>query len=191
MLMIHGWMGDENSMWVLANSLPRSTTVIAPRGPIGVPEGGFSWREIKVGTWGKASMDELIPMAKRLMAFVKDWSQDHQLSISKVDVMGFSQGAAMTYAIFLEYPERIRKAAALAGFIPDGGEMWLSREKMRGKSIFITHGRADRTIPVDQARKAVKILNDAGAEVVYCESGSGHKVGRECMGEMKKYFADL
>lgn len=191
MLMIHGWMGDENSMWVLAHNLPADFTVLAPRGPIQVPDGGFSWRQIKPGTWGKATMDELVPMVNRLTKFVDEWAEENRISIPQFDVMGFSQGAAMAYAMFLTYPERIRRVAALAGFIPIGGKNWLSKGKMVGKSIFISHGRADDKIPVAQARFAVNSLKEAGAEVVYCETNTGHKVSRECMGEMKKYFANF
>jgi phospholipase/carboxylesterase len=189
MLMIHGWMGDENSMWIFANHLPTNYTVIAPRGPIQAPEGGYSWREIKPGTWGKASMNELVPMVDRLIHLVDEWAEENGINGSPFDVMGFSQGAAMAYAIFLSRPERVRRAAALAGFIPEGGQAFLSDGNMTGKSIFISHGRADEAIPIEQARSALKMLKDAGVDVNYCESDMGHKVSRECMTEIKKYFA--
>ena len=33
MLLLHGWTGDENSMWAFARDLPASAWLIAPRAP--------------------------------------------------------------------------------------------------------------------------------------------------------------
>src|SRR5512143_3327901 len=43
-LMLHGWTGDENSMWVFASRLPENCWLVAPRAPYLSPLGGFSWR---------------------------------------------------------------------------------------------------------------------------------------------------
>jgi phospholipase/carboxylesterase len=37
-------------MWILANHLSKRFTLMAPRAPFSVPDGGFSWREIEPGT---------------------------------------------------------------------------------------------------------------------------------------------
>ncbi len=73
--------------------------------------------------------------------------------------------------------------AALSGFIPEHAEEMLTSKKFSGKSIFITHGRKDELIQVEQARRAAALLTSAGAQVVYCESDAGHKVSVECLKE--------
>ncbi len=191
MVLIHGWKGDENSMWLLSQNLPSTYTIIAPRGPFSVPEGGYSWREIKPGTWGKASMEELLPVAENLLKFVEEWTQSMGTQSQQFDVMGFSQGAAMTYTLAISHPERIGRMAALAGFIPENAEGLLYPESFRGKPIFISHGRADNMIPVEQARTAVKVLEKAGAKVIYCESDASHKVSKDCLVAMNNYFRNF
>ena len=45
LLLLHGWTGDENSMWVFARNFPRAAWMLAPRAPFLAPSGGYSWRE--------------------------------------------------------------------------------------------------------------------------------------------------
>ena len=188
LILIHGWMGDENSMWVLARKLASDRTILAPRGPVAVPEGGYSWREVKPGTWGNATMEDLRPAAEDLLAFVDEWSASALIDVNQFDLMGFSQGAAMAYTLALLYPQRIRKMAALSGFIPEGGDAFLFRHQFEGKPVFVSHGRMDKMIPVEQARKAVAWLEGADARVTYCESETGHKASKECLKEMERFF---
>jgi phospholipase/carboxylesterase len=191
LVLIHGWMGDENSMWVLARKLSPKYEIIAPRGPFPVAEGGYSWREIRPGTWGMSSLDDLRPAAEALMAFVEDYSASVGNDAGQFDLMGFSQGAGMAYTLVLLFPERIRRMAVLSGFMPENGETLLTAQELSGKMIFITHGRQDELIPVEGARKAAILLRGAGAQVTYCESDAGHKVSTECLREMEMFLGEF
>jgi phospholipase/carboxylesterase len=188
LILLHGWMGDEKSMWVLANNLPAHYTILAPRAPFPVAEGGFSWREIRPGTWGMAGMDELLPVAQNLLTFIDDWSASYGIPSDQMDLMGFSQGAALTYSLALIQPQRIRRLAALSGFIPLGSESWLTPQRLAGKAVFIAHGRQDDMVPVDQARQASLQLKKMGAQVNYCESDAGHKVSKECLKALESFL---
>lgn len=42
-VMLHGWTGDENSMWIFAPRLPADAILLAPRGLYESPLGGYSW----------------------------------------------------------------------------------------------------------------------------------------------------
>jgi phospholipase/carboxylesterase len=185
---MHGWMGDENSMWVLVRNLSPEIAILSPRGPFPVPEGGYSWREIKPGTWGNASVADLEPAAEALLAFVDEWADSAGVEGNQFDLMGFSQGAAMSYTLALLYPQRVRRLAALSGFIPEGGEALLATHRLTGTPVFVSHGRQDDLIPVDQARKALTQLEKADALVTYCESDTGHKVSKDCLKEMEMFF---
>jgi predicted esterase len=76
--------------------------------------------------------------------------------------------------------------AALSGFLPTGSEVRL--EALEGKRIFIAHGRSDELVPIARAQQAGVLLEKAGAHVTYCESGEGHKVGKECFKGMVTFF---
>jgi predicted esterase len=67
---------------------------------------------------------------------------------------------------------------------PENGESILSPGRLSGISVFLSHGRHDELIPVEQAHRSLKLLKEAGAKLTYCESYTGHKVSKECIKEM-------
>jgi phospholipase/carboxylesterase len=191
LVLLHGWTGDENSMWVFARSFPEQVAVLAPRAPYPAPEGGYTWRVITPGTWGQPMVDDFRPSAEVLLGFVDDWSGSLGLDAHQFDLIGFSQGAALSYMITFLQPNRIRALAALSGFLPNGTDTLLTPQHLTGKPVFVAHGRQDEMISVEMARQSANVLKKSGALVTYCESDGGHKVSKECLGAMEKFFINL
>jgi phospholipase/carboxylesterase len=186
LVMLHGWTGDENSMWFFAHNMPASYSVLMPRAPHTAPEGGYSWREVLPGSWGFPTLDDLRPAAEALIGFLDAWSASSGAPAAVFDVAGFSQGAALAYTLGVLFPERAARLAALAGFLPAGSEVRLGT--LKGKQVFLSHGRSDEIVPVEQARAASRLLSQAGVNVDYCETDGGHKVGKECLKGMVFFF---
>ncbi|MGB7095270.1 MAG: dienelactone hydrolase family protein, partial [Anaerolineales bacterium] len=113
-----------------------------------------------------------------------------ELRSDQFDVMGFSQGAALAYTMVLQCPERINQLAGLSGFLPKGLDKEILGSRLKNKKIFVSHGRADEMVPVDQARIVVQELKSAGSELIYCEEDVGHKLSAGCFRAMDDYFSD-
>ena len=191
LILLHGWTGDENSMGIFARKLSPRFSILAPRAPFTASDAGYSWREMKPGTGGLPTLDDLRPAAESLLAFIDEWAISAGMEARQFDLIGFSQGAAMTYAFTLLYPARVRALAALSGFLPDGAGNLLAARPFTGKPVFISHGRQDDMISVELARKSVALLEGSGVQVTYCESDGGHKVSKECLDEMEAFFARI
>lgn len=187
LLLLHGWTGDENSMWVFARNFPRDAWMLAPRAPFQAPSGGYSWRE-HVET--SASIDDLRASADGLLHFLDGWGVANQVDTDSFDVVGFSQGAAMAGMLALLHPRRVRKLAMLAGFLPHGAQDLLPPSSSFKKQIFVAHGRQDLMISVERARHAVSLFEQAGAQVEYCEADVAHKVSAECLRALAEYLHD-
>ena len=78
--------------------------------------------EPQPNTRGWPSLEDFHSSADALIALVDDYATQNQIDASQFDVIGFSQGAALTNAIALLYPERVRRAGVLAGFLPTESE---------------------------------------------------------------------
>lgn len=189
MVLLHGWTGDENAMWLFAARLPLEFTLLAPRAPHPEPRGGYTWRPVAPETWGLPSLEEFRPAAQDLLAFVDAWSRQAGVEAGSFDLMGFSQGAALAYSLALFYPQRIGRLAALAGFLPEGAAALVPDRPLTGKFIYVAHGRRDEMIPVERARQALDWLERAGAQVTYCEADTGHKVSPDCLRGLDEFFA--
>ncbi len=190
MLLLHGFTGDENSMWVFARDLPSDYWLVAPRAPHFTEPGGFSWRPPQPGTFGRPSLEQLQPSAEALIGLIDAYSASAGIDAKSFDVMGFSQGAAMSNLLAFLYPERIRKTGILAGFVPSGLEQLVSQRPLDGKPFFITHGTKDEMVTIDRARASIALLEQAGARVTYCEDEVGHKVSVVCLRALRDFFAD-
>lgn len=190
LLMLHGWTGDENSMWYFARNIPEQTAILAPRAPYPAPEGGYTWRSVPPGTWGYPTMDDLRPSAEAFLGFIDGWAHSIGLDLPQFDLVGFSQGAAISYVITILHPKFVRSLTVLSGFMPSGADAYLIPNMLDGMPIFVAHGRQDDMVPVEKARKSVNLLEKSGAQVTYCESDGGHKVSKECLGGMEMFLMD-
>jgi phospholipase/carboxylesterase len=190
LLLIHGWTGDENSMWIFAKDLSSDYWMVAPRAPHPAQPGGYSWRPLQPGNFGWPSLEMLKPAADELISFVDAYSSSVRVDAKQFDVMGFSQGAAMSNVLALLYPHRIRKAGILAGFVPSGLEEVIAARPLAGKPFFVAHGTQDEMVPVDRSRASIELLEQAGAQVTYCEDEVGHKVSASCLRALKEFFKD-
>jgi phospholipase/carboxylesterase len=190
LLLIHGLTGDENSMWVFARNLPENYWMVAPRAPNPAEPSGYSWRLPQFENMDKVNLDLLQSAAEVLLQLVDEYSASVGIDVSTLDVMGFSQGAAMSNVLAFLYPARIRKVGILAGFVPSGLESLVSQRPVDGKPFFVTHGTKDEMITVDRARASVALLEQAGAKVTYCEDDVAHKVSVHCLHALKDFFAN-
>lgn len=190
LLMLHGYTGDENSMWVFAKDVPSHYWIVAPRAPFPAEPRGYSWRALQAGTFGRPSLEELTPAAEALIRLVDAYQASAGLEAPAFDVMGFSQGGAMANLLAFLYPQRICKWGVLAGFVPGGLEAYARNRPLEGKRVFVAHGTRDDLVPIDRARASIAVLQQAGATIVYCEDDVGHKVSLNCLRALRTYLED-
>lgn len=190
-LLLHGWTGDENSMWAFVSRLPKNALLVAPRAPHDVVSeqySGHSWVARKSGEW--SWLDDFRPSASELNALIDKLAQQLDGDFSKFNLVGFSQGAAMSYAYALLNPGRVSKVAGLAGFVPERCESEAAKLPLKGVRALIAHGRQDQIVPLARAITARDLMQMAGAEVEYCESDTAHKLGSNCFNELKAFFEE-
>jgi len=188
LLLLHGWTGDENSMWVFVRNFPLNYWTIAPRAPYATVPSGYSWRASQPGLHSRPSLEDFRPSADSLIALIDGYAAYHQMDASQFDVIGFSQGAALTNAIALLYPERIRRAGALSGFLPVGSESLIEKCPLNDKPFFVAHGTLDEMVKIEAARQSVEMLKRAGAQVTFCEDQVGHKLSANGLHALEEFF---
>jgi phospholipase/carboxylesterase len=189
MILLHGWTGDETSMWFFTRNLRSDYWLIAPRAPYSAPEGGFSWRPLNPKSTHPPTYEQMRPSVAMLFDLIDRWGVANSVDVTQVDMMGFSQGAAMTLTFALTYPKHVRKIGILAGFPPLELEPLTQSKPLEGKAAFVAHGTADELVPVENARQSISILEMAGAKVTFCEADVGHKISVECLRALEEFFS--
>ncbi|HET6845187.1 MAG TPA: alpha/beta fold hydrolase, partial [Anaerolineales bacterium] len=140
LLLIHGWTGDENSMWVFTRHLPADYWIVAPRAPYATKPSGYSWRVGYPGRDSSPGVEDLRPSGERLLGMLDRVAKDRGLDSPTWNVMGFSQGAVMAATLALLFPQRVGRVAMLAGFMPRGAESLVGAQPLRAKAVFVSHG---------------------------------------------------
>jgi len=188
-LLIHGWTGDEQSMWVFAPRLPKNALLIAPRAPYpsNHPEiAGYSWVQERAD--GFSSLDMFAPAVASFEGLLPKLAAHFpQADFARFGMAGFSQGSAFSAAYAVQNAARVERLAMLAGFLPEASQAALPA--LSSLPVFIAHGTQDQTVPLARAHAAREQLAAAGAQVRYCESEVGHKLGANCVAELAVFFA--
>jgi phospholipase/carboxylesterase len=177
-------------MWVFARDLSPGYWMIAPRAMHPSGSTGYSWRPPQGFDLGMPRLDQLRSPAGALIRLVDAYQASVGIDADQFDVMGFSQGGVMSNVLGFLYPQRIRKAGILAGFVPQELEELVPLRPLEGKPFFVAHGTRDGTVSIERARESIARLERAGAVVTYCEDEVGHKVSAQCLQALKRFFAD-
>lgn len=185
MLLLHGHQGNENAMWILTRPLADDYYLMAPRAPMKVGDHQYSWHEISPQWPGISTYKEL---AGALLSRTEKWLEGQNIMFSKLDVMGFSQGAIMAYALAFLYPKKMGKVAALAGVLPQGWQDELNVRSLSGRSFFVAHGTQDDIIPIKKAHQTAEWLKKNDAHVTFCEADIGHKLSANCFNGLGEFF---
>jgi phospholipase/carboxylesterase len=188
LLLVHGWTGDENSMWVFVRNFPPSYWIVAPRAPFAAPAGGYSWRPQPTTPGQLPQLEDLRSSAATLTELADAYAAENDLKGQEFDVIGFSQGAAVTNVLALLHPARIGRAGVLAGFVPAGAETLVDKRPLAGKQFFVAHGTLDEMVKIETARQSAELLEQAGANVTFCEDAVGHKVSAACLRALQEFF---
>ncbi|MCC6261499.1 MAG: alpha/beta fold hydrolase [Anaerolineales bacterium] len=190
LVLIHGWTGDENSMWVFARKLAPQYWMIAPRAPYPAEPSGFSWRPPQPELFGRPSLEALKPSVEALIRLIDEYAASVKLDARQFDAVGFSQGGAMVNALGALYPQRVRKMGVLAGFVPYQMEEIIQSKPLVGKNIFVAHGTQDEMVTIKRAYASMDLLKQAGATVTYFEDAIGHKMSASGVKALKEYLED-
>jgi phospholipase/carboxylesterase len=131
----------------------------------------------------------LLPAADGLTRLIDEYSASVKLDAQQFDLIGFSQGAVMVNVMGILHPHRVRRMGVMAGFVPAGLEHLISQKPLAGKNIFVAHGTQDQMIPIDRARTSIELLEQAGAQITYCEDEVGHKLSASCLRALENYLS--
>jgi phospholipase/carboxylesterase len=188
LVLFHGRGADEFDLYPLIDFLdPEKRLVgVTPRGPLSLPPGGAHWYVVR--EVGRPDPETFLTTYRDAGAWLDGFLQERGIGHDRTVLGGFSMGAVMAYSYSLG-AGRPRPAAtiALSGFIPrvDGFELDLSEIP----PVAIGHGTSDPIISVEFGRQARKLLEDAGASVLYREYPLPHAIDPGFLMELRPWVA--
>ena len=191
LLLLHGYGSNEEDLFSFASELPQDHYVISVRAPYELQPYGHAWYAIHFDAdENKFSDNVQAKQSVQLIAgFIDEIVKQYPIDAKNVTLIGFSQGAILSYATALTYPEKVAKVVALSGYF----NQEIMPEVIDTKAIshlkfFVSHGSVDQVIPVEWARKAKPALENLGLEVEYQEYPVGHGVAPQNFFDFKNWL---
>jgi phospholipase/carboxylesterase len=190
-LLLHGYGSNEEDLFSFATELPDEYYIISARAPYDLQYGSYAWYAINFDAdENKFSDNEQARSSRDLIAgFIDELTTNYPIDSVKIALLGFSQGAVLSYAVALSHPEKIQKVIALSGYVSDAiFEKDYLKNDLSKLKIFASHGTADQVIPVDWARKTKPFLDKLGIAFDYKEYPIGHGISPQIFNDFKNWL---
>jgi phospholipase/carboxylesterase len=191
LILLHGYGSNEEDLFSFATELPDDSYVISVRAPYDLQPYGHAWYAIHFDAdENKFSDNEQAKESVALIAiFIDEIVKKYPIDTKNITLIGFSQGAILSYATALTYPEKIAKVVALSGYFnQDILPEVIDNKTISHLKFFVSHGSVDQVIPVDWARKAKPALENLGLAVEYHEYPVGHGVAPQNFFDFKNWL---
>ena len=179
LVLIHGYGSNENDLFSFAEYLHPDLLVISLRAPLNLPMMGHAWYSIHFDAeQGKWSDDaEAIGSRELVLQFLDELMQIHPYDKSQVHLLGFSQGAILSFSLALTYPNRFVSIVALSGYLNEN----ITTIPTDGKipQIYVGHGTQDEVVPYEWDKLGVERLRQAGIDVHFDSFTVGHNISQD------------
>lgn len=129
------------------------------------------WMEVDWSSKSDPQMPES-PSAElqAVMQMIEQTLKEDQIDPSRVYLTGLSMGGFGSFDLATRHPEWFAAVAPICG-AADPAKV----ATIKDLPVWVVHGDADQTVPVERSRSAVKALRDAGGQPIYVEMpGVGH-----------------
>ncbi len=191
LLMLHGFGSNEADLFSFADQLPDNLLIISARAPFSLAYGGFAWYNIFIDAQNRKISDnqQAMESLEKISEFIDYLIDKYNIDQQNLNLLGFSQGAILSYALALTYPEKIKNIVALSGYIND--DIMPIQEKIEHYehlNFFASHGKFDDVIPVELARKIPDYLSQRNIKHLYKEYPMGHEVSYDCLTDMTEWI---
>lgn len=193
LILFHGYGSNEDDLFSFASELPDDLLIISARAPLTHAYGSYAWYTIHFDmNNGKFSdTDEAIEAKELIAKFIDEVTTEFDVDTSNVFLLGFSQGAILSYSVALNYPEKVHHVIALSGYVnQELMPSQIDKSKFTHLDFFISHGTVDQVIPVEWARQVSPHLNAMGIKNSYQEYGVGHGVAPQNFYDFKQWIEE-
>jgi phospholipase/carboxylesterase len=191
LLLLHGYGSNEEDLFSFATELPDEYYVVSARAPYDMMYGSYAWYAINFDAdENKFSDIDQAQQSRDIIAhFIDELVAAYPIDSENVTLIGFSQGAILSYAVALSYPQKAQRLVAMSGYLnTEIAVEGIATNDFSNLKIFASHGTVDQVIPVEWSRKSIPVIKSLGIQVVYKEYPVGHGVAPQNFIDFKNWL---
>lgn len=187
-ILLHGYGSNEKDLFDLRSFFPKNYIVISVRAPYSLSTGGgYQWYEsATINGKRDGKKDQLDNSRQLITTLITQVVKKYKADAKNVYVMGFSQGAIMSYQVGLTDPAAVKGIGVLSGTIFNSLKpMVKASPELNRLRIFISHGTADERIPFNDGKAASDYLKSIGLKPEFhAYDGMGHQINKEVLKDL-------
>ncbi len=191
LLLLHGYGSNEDDLFSFSTELPEDYYIISARAPFDMQYKSYAWYAINFDADENKFSDHNQARESRdlIAVFIDELIANYPIDSARVTLIGFSQGAILSYAVALSYPEKVQRVVAMSGYLnPEIIKEDYLKNTFSNLTIFASHGTVDQVIPVVWGRKAKPFLENLGIKITYKEYPMGHGVSPQNFYDFKNWL---
>lgn len=191
LILLHGYGSNKEDLFSFAEELADELLIISVQAPLSMGFGGYAWYSINFDdSNGKFSdLKEAKESIVKIASFIDQIQKKHQTNLEKTFLLGFSQGAILSYSLSFFYPNKVQYVLALSGYI--NTELLPAQiSKEITTDYYCSHGSVDQVLPVAWARNSKPFLDNLGFKNMYSEYNVGHGVAPQNFYSFKKWIEE-
>ena len=178
--LLHGYGSNDDDLFSLKEFIPSNYIIISLRAPISLGFGSYAWYSINfennVDNW--VDNNEAINSKKIILNDILIHLDDLGYKDKRISLLGFSQGAILSWSLGIENPDLIKNILPLSGFYnTELTEPY--RSSKFNLNCFSSHGINDPVIPIHWARRGIQSIEKSNINIVFKEYDCGHEINNE------------
>lgn len=176
LLLLHGYGSNESDLFSFVDFIPEQYHVVSLQAPLSIGE-GFAWFPIHftdaMERW--TNPEDLKKATAFIHEFISYYQKKTTFNASRIYLLGFSQGAMLSYAFGLSN-NNVKGIAAMSGYL-DQRVVEVSNTTI--ESIYVSHGTADMVVPFAWAEQSIKTLKGYGFAPEFHSYPQGHGINQD------------
>lgn len=191
-IFLHGYGSNEADLFGLKDDLLLGATYLSVRAPMQMAEDGYQWfTPVRDAAEYNGLNGDVESSEQRIVDFIAAAVAKYHTRADQVILVGFSQGAILSYQVALHHPQSVGGIAALSGKLLPPLRASLKADSRYGAvRFFIGHGTADTVLPVQSATQADQSLQAIGVvPQIHLYEGLRHSISEAEVTELRDWIA--
>ena len=148
LVLLHGYGSNELDLFSFADELPDNLLIISLRAPYEMGNGAYAWYAINLDSENNKFSDlvQARESMQKIATTIDSLKTQYATNQNNTFLLGFSQGAILSYALSFNFPNKIEHIIALSGYLNTELLPEKSNQKI-STDYYISHGSVD---PISQ-----------------------------------------
>ena len=120
-----------------------------------------------------------------VLKFISEAVEFYGVDPQQIYLMGFSQGAIISFSVMLSQPSALAGVVGMSGrILPEIKPLIVPHDQLKDFPVLVVHGTQDEVLPIHHGRASNELLSGLPLDLTYKEYDFGHEITGESLGDI-------